>query len=245
MSSSATERTAARDRRSGAAGEAVPDAQVGRAADDWAAATIEIESWRDYSPVTRAVPGMALGRLRIEGDRRDLARRLDADGVRAVRIAEPIELCAGARARSARALVLIRELTARGVAVDWTASCDDGCAAARRWAHLFPPVAVRGAPASVATDWRRTFFPCKCVCRRGPGFTEVRDRRFGTLEMFTIDDPEQLTAIEAMAEGTPVAAVPAHVRRDLSEAGLVAAQAGHLWWLPVRVHRWPFPPLIV
>jgi hypothetical protein len=81
------------------------------------------------------------------------------------------------------------------------------------------------------------------VYRYGPGFVEVRDRRSGTLQMYTIDESPHLDAIAAMAEGVVAADVPAGVRRDLADADLVAEHAGHLWWLPMRLYRWPFPSL--
>jgi hypothetical protein len=210
---------------------------------DWAAVSVPVELWRDHDPLVRQLDGMALGDALLTGDLGAAARDLYAAGARCVRLAEPVDLCRDASATSARALVLIRELTGRGMAVEWTARCADGCVADRGLAHLYPPGDVLGAPAAVAADWRATYFPCRCVYRRGPGFVEVRDRRFGTLEMFTIDDPRHMAAIDAMAEGTP--SVPDDVLADLAGAGLVAEQAGHLWWLPVRVHRWPTPALMV
>jgi hypothetical protein len=212
---------------------------------DWAGASVAVELWRDHDPLVRQLVGMALGDALLTGDLGAAARDLYAGGARCVRIAEPVDVCRDAPAASARALVLIRELTGRGMAVEWTARCADGCVADRRLAHLYPPGAVLGAPSTVAIDWRATYFPCRCVFRRGPGFVEVRDRRFGTLEMFTIDDPLHMAAIDAMAEGLPSGSAPGEVLADFVGAELVAEQAGHLWWLPVRVHRWPTPALMV
>jgi hypothetical protein len=70
---------------------------------------------------------------------------------------------------------------------------------------------------------------------------QVRDRRSGELELFTIDDPRHLTA----AEGVPAGEVPPDVRRDLAAAGLLAGHDGHVWWLPAHVRRWPFPSLVI
>jgi hypothetical protein len=74
---------------------------------------------------------------------------------------------------------------------------------------------------------------------------QVRDRRSDELELFTIDDPRHLTAIETAAEGVPAGEVPPDVRRDLAAAGLLAGHDGHVWWLPARVRRWPFPSLVI
>ena len=54
-----------------------------------------------------------------------------------------------------------------------------------------------------------------------------------------------LGAIDALTEGVPVADVPEDALRDFAEAGLVAEHAGHAWWLPMRVRRWPFPSLTI
>lgn len=201
----------------------------------------ELAMWRDYTPMAREIPGTWLGTRRVRRDWVWAAKEMYRVGVRYVRIARPVDLCAGASIQSAHALVLIRELTSHGVAVDWVAKCADGCAT--RYNHLFPPVTVIGV--ADATEWREMFFPCKCAYRRGPGFVEVRDRRFGTLEMVTIDEPWHIAAIEAMTEGCPAEDVPADVRGELAGTDLVAEHAGYLWWLPSRVRRWPFPPMVV
>lgn len=213
---------------------------------DWVATPVEVELSRDYEPATARVPGIALGSRRLVGPWEPVAADLYRTGVRHARLAGPIELCPTADIGSARSLVLIRELTAHGIAVDWTARCLDGCVGRDLLSHLYPPARIDGtADDAAARRWRESFFLCKCVHRRGPGFIEVRDRRFGSLEMFTIDEPEHLTAITALAEGAPTADVPAGVRHDLGNAHLVTEHAGHLWWLPTRAYRWPFPALVV
>ncbi len=197
---------------------------------------VTVRLWRDHDPAARRVPGMAMGERRITGDWAEVAAELYRRGARYARIAEPVELCATGPAGP---LILLRELTARGMAVDWAARCADGCDADRLLCHLWPPSTPDGG------DWARTFFPCKCVYRHGPGFVEVRDRRFGTLELFTIDEPAHLAAIGALAAGVPTGAVPAAVRAELGAARLLGEHRGLLWWLPARVYRWPFPPLLV
>jgi hypothetical protein len=84
-----------------------------------------------------------------------------------------------------------------------------------------------------------------CVFRRGPGFVEVRDRRRGTLEILTLDEPDLLAAIDPLLEGVAAADLPAALLAELREADLVAEQGGLVWWLPARVYRWPNPSMIV
>ncbi|MFJ7263548.1 DUF5825 family protein [Streptomyces globosus] len=200
-----------------------------------------VEAWRDYDPAVRALPGMRLGPLEPGGaTAREDAERLHAAGARCVRLPEPVEVCAGAGPRSARALALVRELTGRAVAVEWTARCGDGCAGRGELGHLYPPQEVEGAAAGAARGWRAAYFPGKCVYRRGPGFVEVRDRRFGPLELFTIDEPLFVAAVGALRDGAAAGAVPEGVLAELEGARLVSRLGGRAWWLPVPVHRWPF-----
>lgn len=212
---------------------------------EWNDIDLDAELWLDYDPAAWQLPGMSLGIRALRGPVRGCVSGLAENGVRCVRLVEPIRLCQDAPARSARALVLVREATSRGMAVIWEAVCDDGCAGNRTFHHLYPPTGVTGVPEHVVAEWRSTFFPNKCLFRRGPGFVEVRDRRFGTLELFTIDDPDHRDVIEALTEGLATDDVPAAVRDDFAEAGLTAEHAGHTWWLPMRVRRWPFPSLTV
>ncbi|MFD9687826.1 DUF5825 family protein [Kitasatospora sp. NPDC001309] len=212
----------------------------------WREAAPEVELWLDYDPAVRELPGFALGRRTLTGPAQAEVTGLHRAGVRCLRLTEPVRLCADAPAASARALMLLREATGQGLAVLWRAVCPDGCAAQRRFHHLYPPEQLTGGGApDVLADWRATYFPSKCVLRRGPGFVEVRDRRFGTLELFTIDEPGHLAQLEALSEGVEVDRLPDAVRRDFAEAGLIAEQAGRAWFLPMRVRRWPFPSLTV
>ncbi|MFK3979669.1 DUF5825 family protein [Micromonospora sp. NPDC050397] len=213
---------------------------------DWAGSEVRVELSRDYEPRARHLPGMALGQRTLTGPWGPVVAELYGMGARYARIDDPVDLCAGADVTSARALVLIRELTARGIAVAWVARCLDGCVGDDLFTHLYPPVRVDGAPDSAeAARWREPFFLGKCVSRRGPGFIEVRDRRFGSLEMLTIDEPGHLAVIAATAEGVVADEVPADVRRELTDARVVTEHAGHLWWLPTRTHRWAFPAMAV
>ncbi|MEK2492885.1 DUF5825 family protein [Kitasatospora purpeofusca] len=211
----------------------------------WRAAAPEAELWLDYDPAVRELPGIALGRRTLAGPAGEEITELHRAGVRCLRLTEPVRLCADASAASARALMLLREATGQGLAVLWHAVCTDGCAERRRFHHLYPPEESTGVAAEVGADWRASYFPSKCVYRRGPGFVEVRDRRFGTLELFTVDEPGHLAQLDALADGVEVGRLPEAVHRDFAEAGLIAEQAGRAWFLPMRVRRWPFPSLTV
>ncbi len=205
-----------------------------------------VETWLDHDPAVRRLPGMSLGTRVVHGSVRASVTELHEAGVRCLRLPAPV-LCSDAPTGAARALLLVREATSRGIVVVWTAECDDGCAGRRLFHHLYPPERVKGAPNDVMADWRTTYFPSKCIFRRGPGFIEVRDRRFGRLELFTIDEPGHLERLDALADSADITAdaLPDAVRRDFADAALIAEHTGRVWWLPMRVHRWPFPSLTV
>ena len=208
-----------------------------RSADTLGPAVRAVEAWRDADPRVRSLPSMRLGLLELDADRPAAANaeRLVAAGARLVRLPEPVELCGG----GGPALLLLRELTTLGLAVDWTACCADGCVADGELFHLVPPRRVAGADPAHWRGWPEQYLPTMCVFRRGPGFVEVRDRRFGALELTVIDEPAFLTAIEALLDGAPPDAVPAQVRGELAGARLIRADGPLLWWLPARLHRWP------
>lgn len=210
---------------------------------DAVTAPITVQMWRDYDPRVREIPGMALGYRSLTGHRGDEVDALYDAGVRCVRLTDEVDLSAQA---PAGALILIRELTSRSIAVEWVGRCDDPSAPIQRLSHLYPPSAVLGSPAATAAlrVWWNRFFPCKCVFRVGPGFLEVRDRRFGNLEVYTIDEPGHLDAVRRLVEGVPADGIDPGVRHELA-ADLIAENDGVLWWLPMRLHRWPFQPLTV
>jgi hypothetical protein len=211
--------------------------------DEDSAIRITVETWRGHG--TRRVPGSDLGSTVLRAPLSASAAELYRSGGRCVRLAEPVRLCADAPAQDVHALILIRELTALGAAVSWTASCDDGCVRSRRFVHLFPPDTVSGADEAVAQEWRERYLPCMCLFRRGPGFVEVRDRRGGTLEILTLDDAPSLSAIGPLLDGVAAAELPEAVAGVLREADLIAEQGALAWWLPTSAHRWPNPSMIV
>ena len=208
-----------------------------------APAGVAVESWRDNG--TRRLPGSSLGAAVIGSPMSRTVPEHYRSGARCVRLVHPVRLCADAREQSVQSLILIRELTGLGAAVSWTAECDDGCVANRRLSHLFPPMAVHGAGPAALAEWRERYLPCMCVWRQGPGFVEVRDRRPGTLEIFTIDDPDSLTALAAAQDGVAADSIPEPVRADFREAGLLAEHGDRAWWLPIRIRRWPNPSMIL
>jgi hypothetical protein len=207
---------------------------------------ITVELWLDYDPAAREIRGIAQGRRQLDGDWAAIAAQLYQDGIRCVRLVEPVELCGQA---DPGALILLRELTSWAMVTEWVARCNDGCAQLLQLSHLYPPSSVLGEQepllAARLRTWWEQYFPCKCAYRVGPGFLEVRDRRFGNLELFTIDEPDRLAAIERLIGGMPAEDLDPAIRQELAEVNLIAEHDGLLWWLPMRLRRWPFYPMTV
>lgn len=206
---------------------------------------LTIRAWRDYDEDACALPGMSLGTVEVTGPTEDRAARLWELGVRRVQFTEEIDLTAvddaDAAAQAVRRLCLIRDLTAHAVLVQWRlrlpAEPDDGW---RDLGHLQPPGMLTGPvdPAAALTQWREQHYLCKCLWRQGPGFVQIRDRRWGDLRRFTAEEPAYHRAIARLAYGAPPSAVPEAVAADFLQERLVRRTGPLLWWLPYRVNRW-------
>lgn len=204
--------------------------------------------WRDPDQDILPEPGVAMDPLLASGDPIQLAAKLYADGVRRVALDQPVDLTGTMQPTSlVWTMLLLRELTSWGLVVDWQLRVGRFTQIWQRLNHLYPPSEIVDQPDSetVLADWRGTFYLCKCVYRFGPGFAEVRDRRNGVLSRFVIDAPDYLAAMRLLVDGTTKSEVPGHVLADLVDEGLAGVADDLAWWLPYRVHRWPWPAMIV
>ncbi|MFI9723389.1 DUF5825 family protein [Streptomyces sp. NPDC052396] len=84
---------------------------------------------------------------------------------------------------------LIRELTAHAICVDWRVRLGPGTPSARSLGHLQPPGELLGPPdgAELPARRRHDHYLGRCVWRQGPGFIQIRDRRWGELRRYTVD----------------------------------------------------------
>ncbi|WP_369216144.1 DUF5825 family protein [Streptomyces flavofungini] len=199
-------------------------------------------AWRDYDPAACELPGMSLGEVPLPGPARGQAERLWDLGARRVRLPAPVDLADTVDPAAALyGLSLVRDLTARAVMVEWELRlAPDAGESWRVLSHLQPPTALLG-PADAEESlrlWRRGHYLCKCLWRKGPGFIQIRDRRWGELRRFTADEPEYETAIGHLDYGTPADTVPPAVLDDFRSEQLVLDIGSHAWWLPYRVSRW-------
>lgn len=175
-------------------------------------------------------------RHRISEAASEQARALFTDGIRKVVFTEPVDL---ADPRSRRSLDLMRELAAWGMRVEWRAV--EIPAEWRSFGHLPPP-----AGSTPELDvWRRSFHPGKCALRQGPGFIQIRDRRSGVLDCYTIDEPGLQGVVRHLAGGAEPDRCDPEAIELLIEHDLLVRAGDLTWWAPARVRRWPVPAMTV
>ncbi|WP_369033943.1 DUF5825 family protein [Streptomyces adonidis] len=211
----------------------------------------ELTLWRDRDPAARRLPGIHCGTL--DGppdDPVDAVGQLAAEGVQFVQVHELVDLTDPDGASAVAVLLLIRELTGHGIAVDWTLRMADPA----QWqalSHLYPPAALFRGPTGqdneehVVTAWRGSFHIAKCGYRRGPGFLEIRDHRWGSFRRLVVQTPRS-TAFQGLLDGVPVVASASTERvleRHLRE-NLVHRVGRYVWWTPYRLRRWPLSTTI-
>jgi hypothetical protein len=203
-----------------------------------------IRAWRDLDPQARGLPGMSLGSLPVTAQNHEADRLWDL-GVRHAELDTDVDLSAGdpaARRRAVDRLCLVRDLTARAVSVDWDLRLPPGDSA-HHWkvlSHLQPPRTITGLEdgQEALHAWRTRHYLCKLVWRQGPGFVQIRDRRWGDLRRFTADEPRYREAVALLDTGVHHAEVDADVLREFTEEHLVLRVGELAWWLPYRVSRW-------
>ncbi|MFD3655705.1 DUF5825 family protein [Streptomyces sp. NPDC058620] len=211
-------------------------------------APFTVTASRDYDPEVGTLPSMSLGRYEIDITGGEAARRLFAAGARHVTLPRPVDVTDAADAAwSVRALSFVGDLSSLAISVDWQLRTGPDPDAWRHYSHLHPPTAVLGTvdPDATALAWRNAYYICKCIFRYGPGFIQVRDRRYGELRRFTIDEPEYHEAVTTLTDGARVDAIPRPILDDLMGETLVLRLGDHLWWAPYRVRRWSEAPLVI
>jgi uncharacterized protein DUF5825 len=204
---------------------------------------LTVSAWRDREPATFDIPGMRLGTTQVS-DPVSAAATLVSRGARYVRLPAPVDLT-GDDPAAATALVLVRELTSHGVAVDWEIELGHEL---QRWpmlSHLYPPRAIgsAGPDDDALATWRRTYHVAKLCYRHGPHFIQIRDYRTGNLTQHVIriagDSPDFGPAAISGAMFS------VRTRYFFQREGLTLDIAGQTLWLPYRIRTWPLTHLMV
>lgn len=207
--------------------------------------------WRDHDDEVLQIPALHAGTRPALGpdDPSTFAADLFHSGVRRVALDQPVDLSGATGPRPLiSTMLLLGELTSWGIRIDWDVQLGPDPEIWRSLSHLHPPRRVLDTEQgdAIRQDWRRTFYLCKCVYRRGPGFVQVRDRRGdGALSRFTVYDPAYLDAVRRLAAGCPADDVPAGILDELVTESLAGRAGSMAWWLPYRVRRWPWPSFAV
>lgn len=215
---------------------------------------LALTTWRDHDEEVLQLPAMR-PEVTIVAESvapAGTAADLYGKGVRRVALERPADLTGATGARTiVSTMLLVGELTAWGIVVDWDVALGTDPEIWRSFNHLHPPRQILDAERAeevedIRQEWRSTFYVGKCVYRKGPGFVQVRDRRAGgSLARYTLDDPAYLEAVDRLARGCPAEDVAPDVLDHLVGESL-AGRAGRLaWWLPYRVRRWPWPSFAV
>ncbi|MFI8103742.1 DUF5825 family protein [Streptomyces sp. NPDC086023] len=202
-------------------------------------AEISVTAWRDYEPEACLLEGMSLGEATIAQPSGAAAESLWRLGARRVRINHLVDLATPAAADFA-ALGLIRDLTSHAVFVEWRLHLPDADASWRLFSHLHPPVSIDGSPGStVLSQWRRDHYLGKLAWLRGPGFIQIRDRRWGDLRLFTLDQPGELAAVVALSEATAPSLTARAAVKELGRHHLALQIGKQLWFAPYSYRRRP------
>ncbi|MEV8375897.1 DUF5825 family protein [Kribbella sp. NPDC056861] len=195
--------------------------------------------WLDHDNEVRQLDGMRLAEsVYADGD-------LVGHGARHVALAAAVDFAdAGA---AVKALTTVRDLTSHGLAIDWRVDLESAWFDWKVLSHLYPPTELTGVdrPTEVLDLWRAKYYLCKCIYRAGPGFLQIRDRRWENLARFTVHDPRYLEAIDQLLSGVPANRIPSDVTQALLAENLVVGIGELLWFAPYRVRRWPIPSPVV
>ncbi|MGN9914127.1 DUF5825 family protein [Phytohabitans sp. LJ34] len=212
------------------------------------ATALALSRYRHSASDLSTLPELAQGPDHVWSEPAEVARRYFAEGTGRVVLHDEVDLSRGLEdPATGRALALIRELTSYAIVVDWRLHLGGHVELWRQLCHLYPPSAVldpRGL--EIHRGWSGRHFIGQCVYRRGPGFVQVRDRRFKGLEkIITIDETEHLEAIRLLLDCAETSTVPSQALADFVGEDLVLHVGDRALWLPYLIRRWPIPAMTV
>ncbi|MFJ6636961.1 RiPP maturation radical SAM C-methyltransferase [Streptomyces sp. NPDC091376] len=203
---------------------------------------LTVTCWKDYEHSCRTVAGMHLGKITIDGPPAVIAQSLWDQGARRVELPEWTVLSPdGALEQACHTLGLVGNLTSLAVFVDWRLVLEEGAPPWLTLSHLHPPSELHaGADGDeILRQWRQEYYLGKCVWLRGPGFIQIRDRRWNGLRRFTLTDSQELAAVEALSKGDSEFRIPRHVLDGFRTEDLTIPIGGQTWFAPYLMRRRP------
>lgn len=202
--------------------------------------------WRDRAPAAMPLPGMHAGDVDWLDEPLGAVERMAARGVQFAQLRDIVDLDDDDGGAAVAALVVVREFTSHGIAVDWTIRMPAGGEGWRLLSHLHPPMAVLcdTAADSVTALWRDSFHAAKCGYRRGPGFIEIRDRRNDSFRRLVIKSAQRDQAIRPLLRGMPAVSLDETVAARFMDMDLLHRVGRFVWWTPYLIRRWPLSTTI-
>ncbi|MEU6708212.1 RiPP maturation radical SAM C-methyltransferase [Streptomyces wuyuanensis] len=203
---------------------------------------LTLTCWKDYEPACRILPGMCLGDITVDAPPAVSAQSLWDQGARRVELPGWTVLAPdGDDEQTCHVLSLVRDMTSLAVFVDWRLVLEEGAPPWRMLSHLHPPSEIRaGADGDeILRQWREQYYLGKFVWLRGPGFIQIRDRRWTGLRRFTLTDSQELAAVEALTNGDPEFPVSRYILDAFRAEDLTIRIDGRTWFAPYLMRRRP------
>jgi ribosomal peptide maturation radical SAM protein 1 len=197
-----------------------------------------LRCWRGRDPELLEEDDMYLGEVRYADDPAQTASEVVARGGLHVALPGPVGMGHDDR-DDVRTLTHVRELTGRGISVDWELDLGPEAGQWQLFSHLYPPRSVAGADgAAILDQWRRSWHMNKCGYRRGEGFIEIVDLRHGTQRRIVMRKTHE-EKLASLLRGAPIADFRPEEIEAFIKSGLVHRINTRLWWMPARITRWP------
>jgi hypothetical protein len=185
---------------------------------------------------------MYLGEVEFADDPAQTASDVVARGALHVGLPGPVVIGHGdpiCARDNVRALTQVRELTGRGISVDWELDLGAEAGQWQLFSHLYPPRSLAGTDGAAILDrWRRSWHMNKCGYRRGEGFIEIVDLRRGTQRRIVMRKTHE-AKLASLLKGAPLSDFHQEEIESFIKSGLVHRVNTLLWWMPARITRWP------
>lgn len=204
-------------------------------------AQMTLRRWRERD-AEAFTEDMYLGEVQFADDPAQTASDVVARGALHVALPGPVVIGHGdpiCERDNVRMLTQVRELTGRGISVDWELDLGAEAGQWQMFSHLYPPLSLAGVGGAAILDrWRRSWHMNKCGYRRGEGFIEIVDLRRGTQRRIVMRKPHEAKLALLLKGASPSDFQQGEIESFI-KSGLVHRVNTLLWWMPARITRWP------